>query len=317
MKAFRLKSLNQPVVLEDVNIPKVQPGWVLIKIEAFGLNHSEKILRQEEIEADYISKPVIPGIECVGTIEEASDTNFVKGEKVMALMGGMGRSFDGSYAQYVLMPTHHVYLLDLDWDWKELAALPETYWTVWGSLTEGLRLKRGESLLVRGATCAAGFAAIDIAKAMGCTVYATARKAENLPLLDRADEAVLDTGKLEDHMPDVNKVLDLVGPKTLRDSLRVLLPGGIVCCTGILGGEYYLNGFDPIKAIPNGRYLTGFFSNWPDKEEIQEMVSFLKEHGLRPRIGAVYPFFQLADAIKAQDDGHVHGKIVITDVQNI
>lgn len=100
MKAVQLyhSCKAEDMILSDVSVPKVKQGWILIHVKAFGLNHSEVILRQFEIENDYIQKPIIPGIECVGEVEESLDADFVKGEKVMALMGGMGRSFNGSYA---------------------------------------------------------------------------------------------------------------------------------------------------------------------------------------------------------------------------
>jgi NADPH:quinone reductase-like Zn-dependent oxidoreductase len=81
------------IALSETEVPSVRPGWVLVKIKAFGMNHSEQILRESEIEASYINKPVIPGIECAGEIADASDSNFRCGQKVVALMGGMGRSF--------------------------------------------------------------------------------------------------------------------------------------------------------------------------------------------------------------------------------
>ena len=170
MKAVKIDGITkaEDVVLTDVPVPEVGSGWVLVRIRAFGMNHSEKILRLEEINEDYIAKPVIPGIECVGEIADASDTSFSVGDRVIAMMGGMGRSFDGSYAEYAVLPAHHVFRMDSDLPWDELAAVPETYLTAWGSLFECLRLKRNETLLIRGATCALGYAAIDIAKAMGC-----------------------------------------------------------------------------------------------------------------------------------------------------
>ena len=82
-------------------------------------------------------------------------------------------------------------------------------------------------------------------------MVATTHKAEKLPLL-AADQAVLDTGHLAGTLPGINKLLGLVGPKTLRDSLGGVKRRGIVCSTGILGGVGGLNGFDPIKQIPNG-----------------------------------------------------------------
>lgn len=113
-------------------------------------------------------------------------------------------------------------------------------------------------MLIRGATCALGYAAIKIAKAVGCKVIGTTHSKNKFHLLNNCDEVVLDEGTIQGKATG-NKVLELIGPKTLRDSLRCVYPGGIVCQTGLLGGVYVLDDFDPIKEIPNGVYLTGFF----------------------------------------------------------
>ncbi|MCI8549055.1 MAG: zinc-binding dehydrogenase [Lachnospiraceae bacterium] len=314
MKALVLEEPTnaEDAALIDYPVPRVRPGWVLVKVKAFGLNHSEQILRLNEIQADYIKKPVIPGIECVGEIADASDSHFVKGEKVVALMGGMGRSFDGSYAEYALLPVHHVFSVKTGLSWAEMAAVPETYFTAWGSLFECLNLKREDTLLVRGATCALGYAAIQIAKALGCRVIATTHKDSKLPLLRQADEAILDTGKLKGTFPGVTKALELVGPKTLYDTLCCMEKGGIVCNTGVLGGVYGINGFDPIKYIPNGVYLTGFFSNYPTPEIMEQIFVFLEEHHLKPMLGAAYAFENIRQALIDMDHHNVNGKIVIT-----
>lgn len=300
------------VTLCEIPIPKEKPGWVLVKIKAFGMNHSEQILRLNEIRADYIRKPIIPGIECVGEIADPSDSNFTVGQKVVALMGGMGRSFHGSYAEYALLPVSHVFAVESALSWTDMAAIPETYFTAWGSLFECLFLKPSDTLLIRGATCALGYAAIQIAKAIGCTVVATTHKESKLPLLTGVDKAILDTGKLCDTLNGVTKALELVGPKTLPDTLHCVEKGGIVCNTGILGGVYTLNGFDPIKDIPNGVYLTGFFSNYPTEKTMRDIFGFLDKHSLKPAIGASFAFEQIRNACMALDSGSVNGKIVVT-----
>lgn len=314
MKAVVLNGVTpaKTVALSKVEIPKARPGWVLVKVKAFGMNHSEQILRLHEIENDYIQKPIIPGIECVGEIADASDSGFQTGQRVAALMGGMGRSFDGSYAEYALLPAHHVFPVESSLTWAQLGAVPETYFTAWGSLSEGLDLQPSDTLLIRGATCALGYAAIQIAKAYGCRAIATTHREQKLPLIDSADEAVLDTGKLSGLLSGVTKALELVGPKTLSDTLRCMEKGGIVCDTGILGGVYALNGFDPIKSIPNSVYLTGFHSNWPTGEVMRELFAFLEEKGLEPCVGAVYDLKDIRGACMAQDSGKVNGKIVVT-----
>ena len=299
------------IELTDCPVPKVQPGWVLVKVRAFGLNHSEQVLRLDEISYDYIPKPIIPGIECVGEIADPSDSAFHKGQKVVALMGGMGRSFNGSYAEYALLPADHVFAADTGLSWAELAAVPETWFTAWGSLFEGLQLEAIDTLLIRGATCALGYAAMQIAKAAGATVIATTHREEKLPLLEGADQAVLDTGTLQGSLAGVSKVLELIGAKTLRDSLQIPERGGIVCHTGILGGVYGLNQFDPIKEIPNGVYLTGFFSNYPTQETMDSIFRFQSDHAVEPRIGAIYDFDDIRQALVDIDNHRTDGKIVV------
>lgn len=319
MKAVVLTGVTNAadIRLTEYPFPQTKPGWVLIKVMGFGLNHSEQILRKGEIDAPYIPKPIIPGIECVGEISDPSDTSFSVGQKVIALMGGMGRSFNGSYAEYALLPAHHVFAVKSNLSWEQLAAVPETYYTAWGSLFECLHLEAGDKLLVRGSTCAVGYAAIQIAKAIGCSVIATTHRESKLSLLNDCgvDEAILDDGHLADKVSGVTKALELVGPKTLIDTLCCLQKGGIVCNTGILGGVYALNGFDPIKDIPNGVYLTGFFSNTPTQKEVDDILYFLSGHSLSPAIGWVYNLEQISEACADMENGKVNGKIVISLVK--
>ena len=103
--------------VSEIPVPEIKPGWVLVKVYAAGLNHSEALLRKFEADQAYINTPIVPGIECVGEIADASDSQFQKGDKVIALMGGMGRSFNGSYAEYALLPESHVFKVDTNLDW--------------------------------------------------------------------------------------------------------------------------------------------------------------------------------------------------------
>lgn len=303
----------EDIQLTEVLLPEVRPGWVLVKIKAFGLNHSEQILREFEIQRDYIKKPVIPGIECVGEIEEPSDSGLSKGQKVACLMGGMGRSFDGSYAEYALLPSHHVFAVESELSWERMGAVPETYFTAWGSLFLSLKLTAQDKLLIRGGTCALGYVAIQLAKALGCEVVATTHRESKLALLEAAgaDECVLDNGTLKNKIQGVNKALELVGPKTLTDTMRVLEKGGIVCNTGVLGNVFSLHEFAPIQDIPNEVYLTGFHSNFPTQKDMRDIFEFIDEHHLEPLIGAVYSFNDIRQALMDLDCHRTNGKIVI------
>ena len=107
-----------------------------------------------------------------------------------------------------------------------------------------------------------------------------------------------------------NKVLDLVGIRDLRDTLRCVEHGGVVCSTGVLGGVYEWDGFDPIKDIPNGVYLTGYFSNYPTQELFDALFAYMQGHGLRPIFNSEFAFDDLPVALARQDAGS-GGKIVI------
>ncbi|WML56183.1 alcohol dehydrogenase catalytic domain-containing protein [Neobacillus sp. PS2-9] len=161
------------LVVQEVPTPKVKPGWVLVKIKAFGINRSEIFTRQGD--SPSVKLPRIIGIECAGAIEDPSDSSFQKGQKVVSLMGGLGREFDGSYAEYALIPSSQVYPIDNDLDWVELAAIPEMYYTAYASLFDTLRLTKGETLLIRGGTSSVGLAALQLAKSVGATVVSTTR----------------------------------------------------------------------------------------------------------------------------------------------
>ena len=233
------------------------------------------------------------------------------------LMGGMGRSWDGSYAEWCLVPTSRLFPIPevaCGLPWATLAAIPETYYTAWGSLFEGLRLEASDTLLVRGASCGLGYATVQIAHALGTRVIATTHRKEYEGRLREfgADEVVLDDGALARAGVRAHKALELVGPKTLQDTLGCLWRGGICCDTGILGGAFTLDRFDPIKGIPNGCYLTGFFSNYPTQEAMDALFGFVAKHGLEPYVAAEFPFDSLPEALALQDAGGFQGKIVVT-----
>lgn len=307
--------------VSEVPIPEVKPDWVLVKVLGFGINRAEIVLREYEADEDYINLPVIPGIECVGEVVDPSNSQFSEGDMVVGLMGGMGRSFDGSYAEYALIPLKNVFKIpDCTFKYllmEEIISIPETYFTAFGSI-KSLKLKKEDTILIRGATSAAGLSAIQLADAIGATIIATTRnenKVEKL-LFNRANFVVIDDGKIEDTVCEicpegVDKVLEFVGPKTLEDSMKCLKKGGICCNTGILGGDEYISEFDPIKLIPNDRYLTSFFSNYPTQDLIDELYMFIAENDINPNIGKVFTRLEdICDAHKLMESNNANGKII-------
>ena len=301
--------------VSEIPVPQVRPGWVLVKVHAAGLNHSEALLRMFEADNDYINTPIVPGIECVGEIADASDSHFNVGDKVIALMGGMGRSFNGSYQEYALLPAKNVFKVVSNLDWISLAAIPETYYTAYGSLKECLLLNDKDTLLVRGATSTVGQAAIQLAKAIGATVIAAARRESSFEKLKAigADYCIIDDERISEQSLRVrpNKVLELIGPKTLRDSLLTVSSPGYVCNTGVLGNVFTVPQFNPIKFIPNGVFLTGFFSNFPTQETIDSLFNLITEANIKPLYSKVLTLDDIVEAHTLLEKGGSGGKIIL------
>jgi NADPH:quinone reductase-like Zn-dependent oxidoreductase len=320
MKAVVLNNTCKPeeLVVSEVPIPEVKPGWVLIKVKAFGLNRSELMMREYEGNAPYITLPRILGIECAGEIADGSDSAFRKGKQVIALMGGMGRSFDGSYAEYTMVPSKNVFSVDNYFEWEELGAIPETYYTAWGSVMDCLQLKPEDILLIRGGTSATGLAAIQLAKSIGTKVMASTRSMEKLSFLLKqgADHVLIDNGTLRDQVLSiyprgVNKILELVGASTLIDSAGLLSHHGIVCVTGILGKKGTLDNFYPIKDLKSGVYLTGFSSNYPTQPAINDIFKHLHKHKLHPVISKVFSLDEIGHAHKLMENNIANGKVIV------
>ncbi|MEH7748706.1 zinc-binding alcohol dehydrogenase family protein [Neobacillus drentensis] len=321
MKAVVLEKPCRAVelVVQEVPTPKVKPGWVLVKIKAFGINRSEIFTRKGD--SPSLKLPRIIGIECAGEIEDPSDSSFQKGQPVVSLMGGLGREFDGSYAEYALIPSAQVYPINNDMDWVKLAAIPEMYHTAYASLFDTLRLTKGETLFIRGGTSSVGLAALQLAKSVGATVITTTRNKRKIDFLKQygSDFVLLDDERLADQFfslfPNgVNKVLELVGTVTVKQSLKLLAEHGILCMTGILGGEWVVNNFEPMMDIPSGAYFTQFDSGVNFKEKILvELFNHIEQHKINVPIAKVFPLNQIDKAHLLMESNQANGKIVVVN----
>lgn len=320
MKAAVTTKAGSAKVIQIMEVPKpeIKSGWVLIKVMAFGLNRSEIFTRRGE--SPGVEFPRIQGIECVGIIEEDPSGTYSKGMQVAAIMGGMGRFFDGGYAEYTTVPLSIVFPFQSKLQWETLGAIPEMFQTVSGSLNQALEIAKDETLLIRGGTSSIGMLSCQLAKVKGLTVISTTRNRDKKEALiaNGADYVLIDTGNISDqliqHFPEgVNKVLELIGTRTLKDSLKCIKPKGMVCMTGILGNEWTMKDFTPMGDIPSLGRLTVYMgeSNNLSKESLQDFIQEVELGHIKFNIDRVFTFEQVAEAHQYMEDNRATGKIVV------
>ena len=323
MKAAIVQTPGKPEVLELKEVPKPKPrsGWVLIRVMAFGLNRSEMFTRQGH-SGSAVTFPRILGIEGVGVVEAAPGTPLEPGQKVAAVMGGMGRDYDGSYAEFTLVPATQVMPAATDLPWETFAAIPETFLTAWGSLVTSLDVRNGNTLLIRGGTSSIGMAALTLAKDLGATVVATTRspKKKEALIANGADHVVIDTGSISDAVREifpagVTHVLELIGTATLLDSLKAAARQGVVCHTGILGNAWVLKEFDPMAAIPSSVRLTTFLSETVDASTstpaLQKVLDAASDGRFRVNLNRTFRLDEIVEAHRYMEANQATGKIVI------
>jgi NADPH:quinone reductase len=307
--------------LEEMPRPEARSGWVCIHVKGFGLSRSELYARR----GDYpeVEFPRVLGTECVGLLEEAGpETALHPGQTAAAVMGGMGRLFDGCYAEYVLAPATHVMPIVTALPWDMLAALPKSYLTALGALNT-LDLVAGQTFLICGATSSVGMAALTLAKEAGATVIATTRNPAKTEALRAAgaDQVLIDSGTLE---PEVQRVapggvhalLEMIGAETLRDSLHSLAPKGTLCYMGFLGEVGSIDEFRLLDDIPSSVRLTVYASRPTINaanctQALQHIVENVASGRYPAHLDRVFPFEEIVAAHRCMDESRATGKIVV------
>ncbi|MEQ0563590.1 zinc-binding dehydrogenase [Amycolatopsis sp. NEAU-NG30] len=305
-----------PEVLEirEVPVPTVRPGWSLVRVRGAGLNRSE--LRTRQGHSPSVTFPRVLGIECVGTVAASTDPRIPDGTTVAAVMGEMGRAFDGGYAEYALLPNTLLIPVTTTLPWDVLAALPETYLTAYGAL-DALDVRPGGRLLIRGGTSSVGLAAASIAAGQGVEIAATTRRPDKAGALTAGHVLLDDGGPLElsalwPEGPDW--VLDLVGARTAVDSLHLVRRGGTVCVAGSLSG-WIVPGFEPIAQIPTGTRLTAFHSDTlkgaAGADALARIVREIEAGVYRPNVDRVFELADIAAAHRYMEQDQAAGKLVV------
>ncbi|HXA87535.1 MAG TPA: zinc-binding alcohol dehydrogenase family protein [Mycobacterium sp.] len=321
MRAIILKGFGGLDSLVYTDIPKPLPkdGEVVIKVKGFGINHAELHMRRGE----WAEAAEVSGIECVGIVDSCPGGEFPIGAKVAALMGGLGRTINGSYAEYTRVRAANVALIESDLPWSDLAALPETYAVAWTCLFRNLNLTAGQTLVLRGATSSLGQAALKMAVAADARVIATARSRERFSMLEElgASRVEVERRDLAAHLAEskqIDAVLDLVGNSTILDSLDMLRRGGTACLAGWLGGLDPIGDFNPLLRMASGvnwNFFGSFVFGAPgfplSDVPLQDIARQVAEGKLDAKPSRVFSFDQIREAHRVMEAGEAGGKMVV------
>jgi len=322
MRAVVIEEPGGPEVLDirdDWPKPEAVSGRVLIRVMAFGLNRGEMYTRLGQ--SPSVAFPRVLGIECAGIVEAAPGTSFEPGQTVIATTGGMGRAYDGGYAEFTSVPAENVHAVETTLDWTQLAAAPEAFHTAWGGLEPALGIEAGQSLLIRGGSSAVGLVAANYARAKGLTVLSTTRDPAKAGRLRDfgVDHVVIDddaiAATVRETLPDgVDAMFDLVGTRVLDDSFACVRRGGTLCMAGLLGGEWVIPEFAPGAVIPSTTKFTYFSSSATPMPTaaLQAYLDGLADGTYRMPLDRVFRFDDIQDAHACMEANAAIGKIVVS-----
>ncbi|KAF7591509.1 hypothetical protein BBP40_001499 [Aspergillus hancockii] len=313
------RQAHAPFKIEEYPKPPTKHGEVLIEVKAFGISHPELLTRQGH--STNVKFPHVMGREAVGIVAAAFDGPFRPGARVIAMIRDLLPEYPGSYAQYTRVPITHIREINqsCQLSWEHLAAFPEMLQTAWNALFRSLRLHPDDRLLIRGGTTSIGQAAACIAK-QHCSFIASTTRQESRKELLRGlgvQQVLIDDGSLSQQIKsqklEFTKVLDLVGVKTVADSLQCVRPYGIVCMAGTVGDESMIPDFDPMDVVPSTVCFTTYqgsvddFQNFPlDTLCHQVQTGDLNLPNLR-----IYLPDQVGEAHRCMEENRSEGKIVV------
>ena len=317
MKAITLIDDTNPRSLEltEVDTPQLQDGEVLVKVTAAGVNRGDIVQAEGKYPPPRGESEII-GLECAGVIEDPGTTGREKGEEVGCLLAG------GGYAEYVAVPEGQLTPKPANLTLEETAGVVEAACTVWSNLGMLAGIQEGDNVLIHGGAGGIGSFAIQLCKALGCTVAVTAGSQEKLDYCKELGADVLIHYKEQDFAEELKAwadvILDVVGGPYLEQNIKALTTDGRLVVIAVQGG--------PKGTLSLGRMMPRRLSVHattlrarprPMKAEIvastvKNVWPLIESGQIKPNITATFP---LADAAKAHDhmdSGDNTGKIVLT-----
>ncbi|MFH1018110.1 MAG: NADPH:quinone oxidoreductase family protein [Pseudomonadota bacterium] len=322
MKAVQCKAFGgfENLTLESVPEPKPQPGEILVRIKAAGVNFPDILM----VAGAYQVKPPLPftpGFEAAGIVEGLGGhvRGFKRGDHVVLSAPW------GAWAAQIAVPAQRVFRIPKSMPFESAAVFPTVFGTVCHALVQRAELKKGETLAVPGAAGGVGLAAVQVGKAMGARVIAAAGDTRKLEIAEKhgADECInYSESNLKDRLKELTKgegvdvVLDPVGGSLTEPALRALAWGGRLLIVGFAGGA--------IPSLPMnlpllkgasivGVHWTAFIKNFPDvaKANFQKLLRWYQGGKIKPLISGTYPMENVVEALRIVRDRAVTGKVVL------
>lgn len=323
MKAFVVDEPGEPDVLRLRDVPTPQPGsrQALIAVKAFGLNRAEAVTRAGG-SGKAVRFPRVIGIECVGEILESPGGQFQKGQTVATLMGGLGRKFDGSYAEMTVAPVKQIIPLETSLSWPELAAIPETFLTAWGCLFNVLKIKEGARIVMRPGASALGLAVTQIVNDLGGQVIGITRSAHKAEQLRAAGmhKIIVSADNVADQVLAIwpegaTGIIDTItSGATINDDLKMKARRGRLCVAGSLAASSGQNpglGVAAALARPGVATFSSevIDSSWRDT--LQMIVNRVEAKRYRTNVFKTFAFEDVSKAHELIEANGASGKLVV------
>ncbi|HEY2716122.1 MAG TPA: NADP-dependent oxidoreductase [Solirubrobacterales bacterium] len=309
MRAIVQHSFGGPEVLELEEVPRPEPiaTEVQVRVHAAGVNPVDLKTRAGRGMAGILEPPMTVGWDVAGTVTAVGVgvTRFRVGDEVLGMPWFPREA--GAYAEYVTAPSRHFVAKPHTLSFEEAAALPLAGLTAWQIVVDAISVQDGDDVLVHGAAGGAGHLAVQVAKARGATVFATARAEQAEWLTELGADQVIDyrQQRFEELVGDLDAVIDFPGGDLGERSLDVLRPGGkLVQARGAVDEALR------VAAKERRRRVTGFLVE-PDPVGLGGLVALIEAGRLRVRVDTVVDLEDAADAHRSAEEHHGGGKIVL------